>query len=282
MKKLIATILITASSGAAVADSNDIYNLQQLIFGCKRGEVEHTKLEWINAGVEKCTAALDEARKAGKPKVESYSLAEAEAVCRDGRFYQVVLKDKDLFSQLADSFMFIKHKKADGDQDYLKSFEADTNKCDKAVEALLAANVPTTTPFQVGRGQHQTKTVADLKPKVCDAARAEAKRALDELIEETAKDREPFLKVGIKDDKLEFIVKNDGEIYLPGKRQPSSPKDYAKASTMFLWTVRDPDIFNYVVNTVYKYVFKGNKLVKESYRTYRLQDGREPPAAAFK
>jgi hypothetical protein len=37
-----------------------------------------------------------------------------------------------------------------------------------------------------------------------------------------------------------------------------------------------------VVHTVYKHVFKGNKLVKESYRTYRLRDGQNPGAAAFK
>jgi hypothetical protein len=168
------------------------------------------------------------------------------------------------------------------DMSYYKTVAEQVDKCDKAVAALLAAKVDPSTLVRFGPSSHPAKTVGEIKTNLCDAARERSTSIEKARLEEAAAEREPFLKVGIKDEKLEFVVKNDGGIYLAGKRQSSNPKDLAKASTMFLWTVKDPDIFNYVVNTVYKYVFKGNKLVKESYRTYRLQDGREPPAAAFK
>jgi hypothetical protein len=291
MKKLIASILLTAS--AVLPAHADSSNLDSFGYWLHKVKFEGGKEGLSPSDIAECNAIVEKARKDGKKEFYDYAfkqlgykdgmmtLAQAEGFCREVQFYSdVILKDVAVFSWFTE--MTFALMSGTNDMSYYKDVAEHVDACDKAVAALLAAKVDPSTPVTFGPSSHRAKTVGEIKTKLCDAAR-EASTSIEKArLETAAAERAPFLKVGIKDDKLEFIVKNDGEIYLPGKRQSSNPKDYAKASTLYLWTVREPDIFNYVVNTVYKYVFKGNKLVKESYKTYRLQDGREPPAAAFK
>lgn len=289
-KTLIASILLITATASATPEW-EISRVAESLTRLKNGDMQN---DIGKERVAACMQAVEELRKAGKTRVGPYSafdavggkdrylsLAQAESLCREAAFYQdVVAKDIELFKEFNEMMFAMLH--GTNDMTYYKHVQDLADKCDKAVDALLAAKVDPSTPFVVGTSKHKANTVGEIKPNVCAAARSESLRIEKERTDKTEGERAPFLAVGIKDDKLEFVVKNDGEIFLVGKKEPRGPKDYAKASTMFLWTTKEPDIFNYVVHTVYKHVFKGNKLVKTSERTYRLKEGQNPGAAAFK
>jgi hypothetical protein len=286
-KTLIASILLITATAAT--SNADVGKAAEWLKQAKRGD-----LRYDPPNLDDCSSAIEAARKAGKTRLgwhpdfdafggkDGYlAIDNAEPICREAIFYRdVVRKDIEVFTEFNDMMFAMLH--GTNDMTYYKHVQDLADKCDKAVDAMLAAKVDPSTPFVVGTSKHKANTVGEIKPNVCAAARSESQRIEKERTDKTEGERAPFLAVGIKDDKLEFVVKNDGEIFLVGKKEPRGPKDYAKASTMFLWTTREPDIFNYVVHTVYKHVFKGNKLVKESYKTYRLRDGQNPGAAAFK
>jgi hypothetical protein len=289
MKKFIATILLTATATTAYADDDVNF-----------------AAEWLNAIKDKgvqvepddfghCHEAIAAARKAGKTRLGSdndfnsfggkdgyITLEQGESICREAIFYRdVVRKDLAVFAWF--NGMAFAMMERTNDLSYYKTVEEHADACDKAVDALLAAKVDPATRFKVGITGHMAQTIAEIKPNVCDYARAEAKRIYKDRTEKADTERAPYVKAGIAGDKLDFVLKNDdGSIWLSGKREAVDAKALAKASTMFLWTTGEPDGWNYVVHDVYKYVFKGNNLVKTTSKSYRTKYGVKLGAAAFK
>jgi hypothetical protein len=147
------------------------------------------------------------------------------------------------------------------------------NTCSKAVDEMVAAGVPPTFAFNLDGKPY---TVADLKPKICDAVIIAVNQHIKDSAAAQQKDEERFTKVGIKGDKLALMVRYDGGVFLAGGGEDPTFKKYAPASLLFVWLQSDADAAGYVVHTIRRYKFAGNKLLGTTEKTYRKHKGERP------
>ncbi|HEY5952054.1 MAG TPA: hypothetical protein VIV40_41440 [Kofleriaceae bacterium] len=286
MKKVIAFILLASATSAHA----DVSSAASWLLSVKGGQMMSNPAPDLGT----CHESIEAARKAGKTRLDdsayrklglskdgTITLEQAEGICRDAVFYRdVVRKDLAVFEYFNDMTWAMMH--ATTNDTYFKQVEEHADACAKAVDALLALKLDPSTPFKVGAVGHMAETIGDIKPVICDAARAQAKASAKELDDRINEAYEPFIKAGFKGDKLELMVAKDGYLWLAGKRSPDSMKPWLKASVMFSSAASQPDGAGYVTHTVHKYVFKGNTLVNTIDKTYRLRQGAELPASAFK
>ena len=189
-----------------------------------------------------------------------------------------MLKDLETFSMVDHDYDALIEKGFS--RSYGEGLEKYIARCEPAVDELLAAKVPPTLRYAIGK---TVTTVGELKTAVCAKGKEGLKHFFAAFDGKEAKSREPYIKAGIKGDKLELMVQYDGSVFLPGGAMPShNLKQYADASSLFVWLTSDPDDNDYVVHTVRKYQFKGNKLVRDSEKTFRKPRGAKLGAAAFK
>lgn len=295
-KTLITTAVIVASTTSAFAYGREVAYAAQYVHNMtKDGSASR-----LTGGAGACAAEVKEAREANQPLVAeifqefggtktadgSYQITydQADAICRDaGMYSDVVFKDIDLFKDIAGKI----HALVDNDwsmdakdsmpTDYLAKLEPP---CSAAVAALAAAKVPASARFHLDHVG--IETVGDLQAKLCDRAKDLGLNYWKHREEAEKKALEPYLKAGIKGDRLDLMLEYGGSLFLPGKRAPNGLKPYATAPVMFTWSTSDPDDAGYVVHTVRKYVFKGNTLVRTSEKNYRMKSGAEPGGSAFK
>ena len=299
-KTFITTALFITISTPAFAKSdmapNSVDDAAHWLRGARAGEngtLQYHGLDKNANGVTKCMADLESYRKDGDTEVysaefENYgakrdseyhwvlTIDQAEDICREGeRDLYVLFKDYDVIAR--------------GHIDYDRLVQFDfgvegvqqmidvAKKCPAAVDAILAAKFDPSTPFHVA----SAKTVGELKA-MCAAGIKAGEQYIAYVDQQGKKAAEPYLKAGIKDDKLDLMLKYDGSVFLTGGAAPDNLKKYAAASALFVWLTSDPDDAGYVVHTVDKYVFKGNRLVRTSEKTFRLKSGAKLGGGAFK
>lgn len=301
MKKIVVVCLLAVlSSPAAGMTWADDYVTQvaEWLYNIQQGKLypfATPDLVALDAsGSSKCLTSIEEDRKTGKAVISGdfhiarvggtknkyggydIPLAKAEELCRQAGAYHVATKDLRLLQDLD-----VNHQqalKSDFNRSVYDKLYKQIPQCLAAIDAI-ASNVPATLPFPLNAN---IKTAGDLNRSFCDNAKKELELYFDGLKEREKQDREPFLKVGIKGDKLDLMLEYDGKLFLTGGKAPDDLKKYAAASALFLWLTGDPDASDYVVHTVRKYQFKGNKLVKTTEKTYRKQRGAELAGSAFK
>jgi len=298
MKKLIGTVVLLASTSTAFASGEQVEWAAEYVKAMKTASPGRYRRD-----VTECAQSVKEARDAKAPiaakpiykdfggaPVDDHGYAyqityeQADAICRDAAFLSdVVYKDMGIFVDLDSKidtlvrFDWNMGAKDSMPTDYLTQL---VPACEKAVADLEAAKVPATTPFVLDHTG--VATVGDLKKKLCDRAKDLGANYWKHREDDAVKAKAPYLKAGIKGDKLDLMLEYSGSLFLAGKRAPTGLKPYAAASTMFSWSTSDPDDNDYVVHTVRKYMFKGNTLVKTSEKTYRTRRGENLGASAFK
>jgi hypothetical protein len=298
VKKLIVTAILCASTSAAFAMGEEVGATAEWLLKVRKGEAGR----YPYTDVARCQASIDEARArnaeiASRPVYKEFggvheravyytiTYEQGEAICREASYYQdVVLKDGTFFSQLYGHIHAFEARGTDVavDSDDPKRLAAKAEPCNKAVAALVAANVPASTRMWLSIGPEDVLTVGELKTKLCDVAKDLGENYAKRKLEDDAKTRAPYLKVGIKGDKLELLLEYGDGVYLAGQNAPDDLRKYAKASTMFTWTTSDPDAADFVVHTIRKYVFKGNTLVKTIDKTYRKRRGEKLGGGPFR
>lgn len=305
MKKLIASILFTAfATASAHADAtrapSELEMAARWLVQINEGQLfpAPDSLRRDDNGVTRCHELVAYARSQGATAFQSryfedlggtqqgedtrwtIPAARGEELCREAAYYaEVVLKELPAFKEILVWTSFGALTASQNEPAYFKQYEALPDQCDAAVDRMLAAKIPPTTPFPFGTG---IKTVADLKPNLCNVARENFKKYPAWWKQEQTASRAPYEKAGLKGDKLELVMTYDGNIYLPGGSSTDNLKKLVASSTLFTWMVSDPDGAGYVVHTVRKHVFKGNKLVKTAEKNVRLPKGQEPSGKAFR
>lgn len=289
MTKLLAAFIVLATTAPAYAGYE--------------GEPARLLGEWIKSrkkslgddpntsGVTECEAGVAEGKKQGLTKLRSIDgdipIEEAAKICAEGARYNVLLKDYKVFTDLIDNMRYLRTDMMPSEEYVAKVLQA-ADRCNKAVDAMLAAKIPATEPYEI-KGTNQkseeqvfAKTVADIKPNICEAAKKASAQFNKAAEAEAAKARAKYTKVGIKEDKLDLMLGYDGSVFLPGGASSADMKKYAAASVLFVWLTSDPDAQDFVVHTVRRYQYKGNKLVSQTEKTYRKKRGAKLGAAPFK
>lgn len=259
----------------------------------EKGTFQYHGLDKNPDGVTNCMASLEARRKDGDTEVysadfESFgakrdsdarwnlTIDQAEDLCREGeRDLYVLFKDYDVIAR--SNIDYDRLVQFDFGVEGVQQLIDVAKKCPAAVDAILAAKLDPATPFHVG----SAKTVGELKA-MCEAGRKAGEKYLAYVDQQGKKAAEPYIKAGIKDDKLDLMLKYDGSVFLTGGAAPDNLKKYAAASALFVWMTSDPDDAGYVVHTVDKYVFKGNRLVRSTEKTFRLKSGAKLGGSAFK
>jgi hypothetical protein len=245
---------------------------------------------------ETCIAAVAAARKAGaKELTHSYfdklggtpdkdgkytiPLDRADKLCADYAQYYAIGSRSDVFEHAVFVMGNLNPDTAPS-LEYAQGVVGEVAKCNKAVDAIVAAGVPPAMAFTL---RDKSYTVADLKPKFCDAL-AKAAAKYTKMVEDAAKaERARYAKAGISGDKLDLMLKwgPDGLI-LAGGKSSSDLKVFAAATLIFSYRTSDPDAQNNVIHTVDRYEYKGNKLVKMTSKEYRKPAGAAVTPNMFK
>ena len=293
MNKLLTTVIVLASATPAFADDfagASVSNLKNWIAEQKSHFGGDPKAELVAS----CQKAVADARKQNQPTLRDgalkYTVAESEKVCAEGAYYNLLLKDYNVFTDLIWDMRMLRTDLMPSD-DFVAGALKKVDACNQGVDALVAAKIPATQPYPI-KGEVQggsTKvfatTVADIRPNICEAAKQAAAQFTKAAEEEGAKARAQYTKFGIKDDKLELMLSYGDGVFLPGGASSEDMKKYASASTLFVWLTSDPDDQDFVVHTVRRYQYKApglNKLVSQTEKTYRKKRGAKLGAAPFK
>jgi hypothetical protein len=224
-----------------------------------------------------CTAAVARARKAGAKTLTSdhfkptddITLEQADKLCKEyAQYYAIGIHGDDL-RHLEENVKLLTPRMAPGPEFVKKTLEQ-AAQCTAWAKDFAAAGIPASFAFKT---QDVAYTVGDLKAKLCDVAVKAAGQFTKEMADAAKKEQQKYSKVGIAGDKLELMLKYDGGVVLPGGDSSDDLKQYAAASALFVWTTSDADSAGFVVHTVRKYQFTGNKLVATTEKTYRKKKG---------
>ena len=301
MKKSLIALALVSLTAPAVANTPGI-TLGNVASRYKEVKADYGKILSWGIIAKGCAEAVAELRSSGAKTARSTeaSLADFGAVKVDDYYYEItaeqasrlcseaaaldqVLADYKVFSRTIGVGRYLTLEMMPSDSYVAGALEM-ADECDKAVDRLLAANIPTTFPYEMTTHQDVVvaKTVGDLKSGVCNALRVAAKQFTKAAEAALEKVRAEYRKYGMAADKLDLMVTDGGNFYLPGGSAPSDLRKYAKASAWFMVLTTDPDAANDVVHTVRKFHFKGNKLLKTTEKQYRRPKGVDVPRAAFK
>jgi hypothetical protein len=273
MKHLIGLVVLVSMSAIALAnDDSELGNYWSQLKGAKAETIDR-----ISKGSDgaKCKAIVDKAKAAGTAgfKDSSYkqlSIDEAAKLCEEYDWHAKLRAHSAEWQRIFGDMRLLTPDMAPG-PDFVKNDLALAQQCTKAADELLAAGVPPDLSFHPDR--KLTMTVGEIKPKICDALTKAAGQFTKDMADVKKKAAERYTKVGIAGDKLDLMLKYEGSLFLAGGDAPDDMKRYAAASALFVWTTSDPDAADYVVHTVRKYSFSGNKLNGTSEKTYRKKRG---------
>ena len=207
------------------------------------------------------------------------TLDQADKGCKEYGYYYAIGKYADTWTKIVRDLDTLNVDTAPS-PDFVKADLELAGKCAKMADEILAAGVPANLSWKlVGAGPF---TVADIKPKFCEALTKAANKFTKDMAAAIEKEKAKYTKYGINGDKLEFMMAYPGRVFLPGRKGPDDMKPYAAASTMFIELSGEPDAADMVTFTVRRYQFSGNKLLKTTEKTYRVHDGEHPDVSAFR
>lgn len=160
-----------------------------------------------------------------------------------------------------------------GDESYATKDGALATACAAAVDKALAAGADKDQAFLVRDGQVDRRlTLPAVRTDVCDKLGAWAKefgpatRKAKEAQAAAAKQR--YAQFGAAGDRLQWLTFYDADAkgstwYTPGCKELDDPKKLAKAPVLMKWWTADDGAV-----TIRRFQFKGNKLVKDTSRTF--------------
>lgn len=206
-----------------------------------------------------------ELRKYGKRNANGWfeiSPASAKKLCDEATLvHDVVLKDVALFTtMLRDAALF---------DDTSRGAEpatfgiAQADKCVAAVDAMTKAGIKASEPFVLkgDKGRVVTRTVGQLKAKICDATRSAANRYAKKLAAETKAREARIAASGLAGDKLDWYRHYNGKVFLAGGERPKDLKKLVAADVWFGYARgAQPDRDSKFRFVVRRYTFTGDTL----------------------
>jgi hypothetical protein len=148
-----------------------------------------------------------------------------------------------------------------------------SKECADEVDRLLADGASPAIPVEIQAFGYKG-TLGTVKAEVC----LKGQPAVDRWMQANLA---PFIKAGIKNDKLKMILEIYPEpYYLAGGRASIDPRQLAKASVWFFDSPHDGDSCNggAVTHTLHRYAFDKNQTATETTRQYCG----DPPARAYR
>ncbi|HVV83098.1 MAG TPA: hypothetical protein VHE35_08450 [Kofleriaceae bacterium] len=145
--------------------------------------------------------------------------------------------------------------------------------CSAAVDAALAGGTPPTLAVRIRSNLgDEAMTLPDARARVCEKLAAWAKAfgpatiAAKQAAAEAARTR--YASVGAAGDRLSWLTYYDPDgrgatWFLPGCKEEGDPRRLAKAPVLLQWWSADDG-----TQTIRRLQFKGNKLVKDTTRTF--------------
>jgi hypothetical protein len=92
-----------------------------------------------------------------------------------------------------------------------------------------------------------------------------------------------FDDAGLRGDKLDLYKRHNYHYFrLAGGKKPADLKQFARAKVIFHWFEDRTSDWPYVIHTITRYKFKGDKLVGESTQRYTRRRDQELPRKAFR
>lgn len=229
---------------------------------------ETVKKKAVNADdpYKPCRQSLEEARKLKMPEVPAW-----ETLCKDiehaALAHEAATAAADTYNWNTSIGFMPGHFSAANLPRLKKSAEDCIAKTDRA----LTEGAPATLVAEFGRRNVEI-ALGDFKTKIC--------KPLSDMIEKYGADPEgmqrarweekakPYRAVGIKGDRLDLLVDHiDYAMYAVGGRELTTPKQLKAAKIIFEMLSNDDGW------TVRRYVFKGNKLVSTTSKSYLLKPG---------
>ena len=297
MKLALMVLVVAGSVAVAHADeaTDAAYDLGKYVEATEKAKDFIGRIE-VDKPPAGCTEVVAKARKAGLkslrgnfksiggksiPDQMTYevTLDQADKACKEYGYYYAVGKYEGTWTKIVRDLETLNVDTAPS-PDFVKGDLELAGKCAKMADEILAAGVPANLSWKLpGAGPF---TVADLKPKFCEALTKAANKFTKDMAAAIEKEKAKYTKYGINGDKLELMMGYPGLVFLAGRKGPDDMKLYAAASTMFIELQSEPDDDNLVTFTVRRYQFSGNKLLKTTEKTYRLHKGESPGASAFR
>lgn len=160
-----------------------------------------------------------------------------------------------------------------GDESYATNYGTLASTCADGVDKALAAGAPKDAAVRVRDGREDRQlTLPAIRADICDKLGAWAKdfgpatRKAKEDAKAAAKER--YAKFGAAGDRLEWLSYYDSDAkgstwYTPGCKPLDDPKKLAKAPVLMKWWTADDGSV-----TIRRFQFKGNKLAKDTSRTF--------------
>lgn len=242
------------------SETIDIKECTESLAAMKAGTVATSS----NGALEKFGATRDE-----KLSQWVLPLPKAEALCAEATTYKTALKDYRLFMRLGlDMWMLDDTTLGPG---IAASSVKQAAECSAAVKTMIAAGIPTSFPYVIEDRDDKVlaKTVGELDAGVCQATAKGAAKYSQKLEEEERARNAKLTKAGITGDKMYWWKHYDGNVFTAGGGEPQLA-GYGKASVWFAFTYSsDPDIHGNHLFSVRRYQFSGNKLAKQTEKTYR-------------
>lgn len=296
MKKLLAALALTLSVSSSVSadPAEDLTNAMFKYARIAKYAFSQATTVYFSEDPkgEGCVKAIADARAAGVPGstklvhvifegmpgaisqgIGQYSITldQAPALCD---LYRHEVATAEANTAFKDAFWGLTWLDADADAQIARSENVagllDTAKeCSATVDRLLARGAD---PDRELRVEIEGLTLSNMKQRVCSELEARAKvRVADRKDQEEAieKARAAWVakmnKIGVNGDRLDVMDRYWDGLYGAG-HVPLSESQQAKASVMFRSLQDDNFIY------IHKFVFKGNKLLRDETKTYsRLQ-----------
>lgn len=145
------------------------------------------------------------------------------------------------------------------------------SQCRAAWDRAKAAGVPADLPTTL----EVAKTFGEVRAKICDGLDKATSNLAEGISAANEAIRKKYAAAGIAGKKLDLMVQYDGVYWrLPGGKRTDDPKKLAAAPVLFQWLEgEDRDDPRYVIHTIRKYRFKGDKLLGTTEKTYRRKKG---------
>ena len=287
------TILVGIAGGAAYADPVDDLNLQLADWADRSERLASAPLAYdAKLGPELCSKVIDDAIAAGisptqsvtsyafrrHPKakpvegrdVYSITLDEARTYCTTYERHFRFAAEWATFDK-ANTWRDIYVNGAPLPDERKQAAHELADQCRAAWERAKQAGVPDDLPTTMD----VAKTFREVRGKVCDGLDKATNNLAKNISAATEAVRKKYEAAGITGKKLELMIQYDGVYWrLPGGGRTDDPKKLGAASVLFQWLEgEDRDDPRYVIHTIRKYRFKGDKLLGTSEKTYRRKKG---------
>lgn len=285
----LALAVLTASTSIAAADRTPVDQAGDDLRLFKRDleSLEYNPLLTTKLTIEGCKKVIDTARAAGVTDdtkldvtvegIKKLTLGEAPALCARFAHAFLISQAAAVMDEAGGSLQWYSDIDiASNHEENQDKLVATATRCDAELTRLLAAGVDADFVMKIGRDSQKVK-IAEGKTKLCEPL-AKIANTFAKTVETERKARyerasRPYKAVGIKGDKLDFIIDNEDSIRGVGGRALSTPKELKAAKVMFVATYKDVggEEFWHVT----RYVFSGDRMTSSTMKTFRGRPGAE-------